>query len=150
MPDYRSKSFLISLVLILAALGIGFLAGQRYANMAGSTKAPKEASNSLFVNQEATIRGKITQRDNNTLTVQADNGQSGKVKVSDQVIINRFDERAIPASPSADIRTVELNKDVTLLLSFINGEYLVNTITYFPPLPPRRAPVPPRSTPNPK
>jgi hypothetical protein len=149
MPDYRSRSFIVTVFLILLAAGIGFFAGQKYGEMSRNAKAPKDASNSLFANQEATIRGKITQRDNNTLIVKSDSGQSGKVKVSDQVIINRFDERARPATPSSDLRSIELNKDVTLLLNFVNGEYVVSTITYFPPLPPRRPPAP-RSTPSPK
>jgi hypothetical protein len=147
MPDFRSRYFWISVVLVLASLAGGFFAGQFYSAKQAA-KPPKEAANSLFVNQEATIRGKITNSDNNTLTVQSNTGQTGSVKLGEQLIINRFDERARPATPSSDPKTIELNRDVTLLLNFVNGEYLVNTITYFPPIPNRPA-APRRSSPAP-
>jgi hypothetical protein len=147
MPDFRSRYFLVSLVLVLASLVGGFFAGQMYSAKKAGTP-PKETANSLFVNQEATIRGKITAKNNNTLTVQSVSGQTGEVKLAEDVIINRFDERARPASPSSDARTIELNRDVNLLLSFANGEYLVNTITYFPPIPNRPA-TPKRASPRP-
>lgn len=96
-----------------------------------TTKSLEASANLLFKTQSATFQGKITGVSNRTLTVESDTGQTGQFDVSPKISIYKFTPNSSTASASADIKTIETDKQVLISLDLVGGKYQAVSISYF-------------------
>lgn len=131
-----SLSVLTVLVILFSAVG-GYYLGIKRAGMKPESQLPGKKEGSLFASQNATIRGKIIKLEGNKLTVVNSNEVTGEVEASDKILITKLslNQKAPASSPSSDLKTLELNKDVYISLEFADGKYKAVLIQYLPPLP---------------
>ena len=126
--------------------------------MAGMTtdKNSQELDKSIFSAQSATIDGKITKVNENSIMITSKSGVSDEFTLGSNLSINKLDsgDKMINSNKKADI---ESEKDVIVFLNYDNGNYIVTTITYTPPVVNKVIPVPPvgsssavRATPRPQ
>lgn len=117
---------------ILAGLVIGLIIGQNLPGNSGT--APKTNTvNSALLNQSATAQGKLVAFGNGKITLEADDGTRNEFPVSQNVNIFVYQDKTSPASASADLQVLELNKEVLVSLGVDNSQYVVSTITVLPP-----------------
>lgn len=86
----------------------------------------------LFDSQTATIHGQVIQVIHNTLvTIQVKNqaGLTADFPIAPNLLIYKY-QSAATATSSADLKTIELNKDALIDLEYIKGEYKVVSISY--------------------
>lgn len=106
-------------------------------NKSKPTTSPTPAANliktsPLFDSQTATINGQVIQVIHNTLiTIQVKNqaGLTGDFPIAPNLLIYKY-QSAATATSSADLKTIELNKDALIVLEYIKGEYKVVSISY--------------------
>jgi hypothetical protein len=128
--DKILHTIVIAIIMIVAFSGGFLIAGKTPQNLLNSAS---KNGNSFFDNQNASLTGKITKINNGTMTVQNKKGASQSFPVSDTIIINKIDEKTgLPTSPSKDINTLELNKEVVISLISQNGEFKIMSINYLP------------------
>jgi len=142
--DKKIQPYILPVVLLIAGLALGSLIGKNISGVK-PTNETKVDMNKLYSSQTATIRGQITAVDGNNLTVKSLNSNdSGTVKASISVIIAKFsqDPKKV-SSPSSDLSTIELNKDVLINLEMVDGQYEATVIQYVVPGPK----IPPASKP---
>lgn len=96
-----------------------------------SESQPSEKTN-VFSSQSASIQGKITKLDGDRLSITNSAGVSGEFGISPNAMVFKFRNATSQASPSSDLRTVELNKNVVVNLNFENDAYLVVSISQLP------------------
>lgn len=125
---------------MLCAAILGFSIGKYYsfapeAPLQSKLTEDKVPTSALFRSQTATFQGEITEVNENKILVKSDSGQIGEFPVSDKVLIYKFKEGSAQASASSDLKTVETDKPVSIILELISGEYKVVSITYLPSLP---------------
>lgn len=129
------------LISVLIALVVGFLIGNISSsfNKISQPISNLVSSDKLYTSQTATVKGQIKSLEGNKIMVQNAEGVSGSLELADSVLINVYkkNSKSIPtASPSTDLKTIELNKDATIALSKINGAFKVVVIDFAPVLPP--------------
>jgi len=115
---------------LLAGLVIGLIVGQNLPNGSGSTNS---TVNSALLNQSATAQGKLVAIGDGKITLEADDGTRNEFPVSANVNIFVYVDKTSPATASADIQVLELNKQVLISLGVVGSEYQVTTITVLPP-----------------
>lgn len=139
----KGSSHTALLISVLIALVVGFLIGNISSsfNKISQPLSNLVSSDKLYTNQTATVKGQIKSLEGNKIMVQNSEGVSGSLELADSVLINVYkkNSKSIPiASPSTDLKTIELNKDATINLSKINGTFKVVAIDFAsvpPPLP---------------
>jgi hypothetical protein len=86
-------------------------------------------SNDIFSSQTATIRGKIMSINGNRLRVENNQKVNGEFEAGRALLINDNTSLTI-ASSSADLRKIQTNKAAVISLLYIEGKYIVTSITY--------------------
>lgn len=130
------KPALIIVTIFLTALG-GFLAGKYLktpttfplVNQVEQNTTP--SPDSLFQTQTATFQGKITKVEGANLQVESETGHKTTFPISNKLTIYKFGANSATASPSADLKTIEVDKLVLIMLELIDGKYQAVTISYF-------------------
>ena len=130
IPKLDRKTLTIGGVGVLIGLVLGLVIGQFLPS-----SSPKPASNTpnALVNQSATAQGKLVAVGNGKITLESDNGEKSVLLLSNEVNIFVYKDQTSPASASADLNVLELNKQVLVSLGAVGGEYQVTTITVLPP-----------------
>lgn len=127
----RLQSILIGLLLVIAGGVIGYLA---------SSFLPKppidiNMNNDMFTAQSAYVQGVVTNVDGNKLTIKnTTNNKSDTYTAASNILINKFTDQG-PASPSANLASIDLNKDATISFQLTDNGYQVIAISYMPPMP---------------
>ena len=149
MIEQKKNSYSLLILITVLALVSGFIIGNLSPSVFPKNQIPSatDEGKSLYTNQSATIQGTITKVEGNRLYVENKNGTTGDVEALDTLIVNKLDSKPTSgplASNSAQINSIETNKDVLITLQFKDGEYKAVTISYLPPLPkaPSLSPVP--------
>lgn len=144
--------YILAVSLFILGSSIGFFAGKTFnpsqMNLLPSSSETPQSSqqNNLFSSQTASLRGEVIKKQGNQLTLKNLNNQNtGTVTASDRLIVTQIGSKTPPASPSADLSKVILNKEALIAAEMINGQFEVLTIQYTTPPPS----LPPVKTPNP-
>ena len=130
----KYSAYILSGALFILGLSVGFFAGKQLNSPKVMPVAPgtRQEANSLFSSQTAAFRGEITKVDGKNLSVKSLNSNAtGNITVSDRVIIIK----AGKTGTSADLSSLELNKEVLISLEMKNGNYDAISIQYPAPLP---------------
>lgn len=135
------KIFIIA-TLVISGLLIGgsYLVGkgiQLPLNKKPQSTPPPAANlittSPLFDSQTATINGQVIQVIHSTLiTIQVKNkdGLMDTFPIVPNLVIYKYKSGSTEATSSADLQTIELNKDALIVLEHIKGEYKVVSISY--------------------
>lgn len=92
-----------------------------------SSPAPSlEDDQVLLIDHTATVKGQILSKEGMSILVTNDKGQFAPMKLSPTVVIYTPPNN----SPSSDLNSLELNKEVVILLEFMDGKYQVVSISY--------------------
>lgn len=135
-------SFSIVSLFVILFVGLGaFILGKQSANLGipkNQVSLQNKNANPLFTTQTATIRGKITKVNGNNLSVTNSNNIRGGIEADEKVLITSLslNPKAPSSSPSSDLKTIELNKEVYISLELSGDKYKAVLIQYLPPLPP--------------
>ena len=97
----------------------------------------------LFETQTATFTGIITAINGNILSVTDQKKQTDTFMASDRMLIFKLSLTGPSSSPSADLKSVELNKPVVIALEEIGNKYQIVSLRYLPNF------AAPKSPPNP-
>ncbi len=82
----------------------------------------------IFSSQTATIRGKITKIESQSLSITNDQNVSGQFDAGRVVLINDATNLLV-ASNTAELKKIPLNKDLVINLLYVNGRYVVTSLT---------------------
>ncbi len=135
---------LVSVVLIVAAAVLGFLFGTASAGKTNYSMAPAPAGsqqqsvvsqNPIFKSQSAIFQGVITQVSGKNLLVRDDKGATATLPVSSKLVIYKFNGTSPQASASSDLKSIDLNKQVLVMLELSGSQYQVTSVSYLPPPP---------------
>ena len=123
----------IPVVLFIAGLGLGFLAGKSSNPPTYNPSLVREnPANSLYSSQTAFIRGKITHIEGKILSViNLNNATSGNIIASDRLIVTKPKQ----ASPSSDLSQLETDKEALISLELKDDRYEAVSIQYVNPPP---------------
>lgn len=137
---FHMRYTLLTFVLMLIAAIIGFVIGnlkpimnsslpqltQNFSNQASIKESP------LFEAQLATVTGKITAVNGNVLTVTDQKNQTDQFTASSRMLVFKLSLTGPSSSPSADLKSLELNKMATLMLEKTENGYEVTSVRYLP------------------
>lgn len=149
-PTTNTRWYIIIIVLVVLLVSsltwniLSSSVNKKAGMQTDASKAPGGASTTLFDTQSATFMGKITNVDGKKLTVENKRGVTGEIMAGDNILIMNPSSNQI-ATPSGDLKTVELNKEVMISLTVNGDQYVVNSINFIPPLPsfdPAKLPAP--------
>lgn len=136
MPSFKGIYLipLLSITIIASAL-LGYYVGfqgylQKPNSQKGISSEDKFITSPLFQSQSATVQGTIIKVSGNKITVQDDKKQTGEFITSPRLVIYRPPKDNKPATPSSDLKTLELNKKALIIFEFANGEYQAASISY--------------------
>jgi len=146
--------YILAFSLLIFGLSLGFLIGKNPPKnitvQNDSRPAVTAEGNNLYSAQTASLMGTILSRDGDKMTVKnLYTGAQGEIKTSPRLTITKSATKN--ASPSSDLSSIELNKDVLINLEMVDGEYQAVSIQYplpapsLPPIPSRK----PSSQPSP-
>ena len=128
-------------IIILLLIGvIGLAAGFGIAKATIKTTTTKLLTDTFYESQSASVNGRITNVDSDkkTITIKNSKNEERTLSVSDTIAISKpgqINQSGLPTQTSSNLKDIELNKEVGIMLSVINGDYKVTTITSAPALP---------------
>ena len=140
MVDQSGKSNTSLIFVGLGGVVLGILIGISVVKMlpdqnmtTNQDSTIKDSKNSIFTSQMATINGKITKIDPESVTVQTVN-QTETFKLSKPIFISKPSTLSRQEKPSEDIKIVPLNEFAVLSLKKEGEQYIVTNINLLPPL----------------
>lgn len=124
---------ILLLVLILGSLIFLSLNNIFLANTARNINPPFQSSVagdfSIFDLVSASLSGKITDVHDKTIFFENLKGVKGEAMAADGIAISDLSKKGL-ATPSADLKRVELNKTGNLMFEIRDGKYFIVSITY--------------------
>ncbi len=145
VPVLNRKAVFAAIALLVVGLLIGYVLGIQVAkgNSRNYSPAPSQQKGSLktsplFTRQNATVTGKVTKVDGNKITVVDDKNQSDIFVLSKNIAIVTAIAPGKVATPSTNIKDIQLNQSALIALQIVDGEYQVISIAYtnYPPASP--------------
>lgn len=137
---FHMRYTFLTVVLMLIAAIIGFVIGNLKPVLSPSLpqlsqnfttqSAPKDSP--LFDTQSATIIGSVTALNGNVLTITGQKNQSGQFSASNRMLTFKLSLTGPSSSPSADLKSVDLNKPAIFTLEKSADQYEVVSIRYLP------------------
>lgn len=137
----KYSRYILTASLFILGLSLGFFGGRStqlpiVAELDTNIPSSSETPIDFYSSQTATIRGIITKRDGDTLTVKNLNTQvTGNIKTAAKIVILDATSKQGTASPSADLSKIKLDKEVFITLETINNHYEATIIQYVVPAP---------------
>lgn len=138
--DCHMRYVILTLILMLTAGIAGYTIGTVKATKGSFPQLTQKmdnetkTSNPLFQTESATITGSVTSINNKDLTIANQKNQTGQFMASDRMLIFKFAATGPTSSPSADIKSVELNKQAVFILEKKRENYEIVSIRYLPNL----------------
>lgn len=132
MPK-KSNSVLIVSLLVLAGIG-GYSLGasQSVPKTSPSLTQNLIKASSLFQAQTATLQGKVIKVTQDLVTVSNSRGQEDFPLSKKFLVYKPIKEGSPQATASSDIRLIDYNKTVLIMLEFLGGQYQVVSISDLP------------------
>lgn len=135
MEGLNLKTIISSIVLLSLGVAAGFFLGrfslstQVATNQAvkQTVQAPKVEN--VFKSETATFQGVVTKA-GEKLTLKNDKGQVADFLISPKAVIYKPTGQKGQASASADIKSVELNKKVLIILELKDNNYQIISVSY--------------------
>jgi hypothetical protein len=130
-------NFFIIPVLIVVTLIIGFLIGTDLKNKT-VVSPPSSEQNweaAFFDSRIGSVSGKVINVKEKTITIENNKKQSRDFEAADKVFILTNSEKG-PASPSSDLRQIEIGKNAYISFNMEGAIYKIHSITYMPNTPP--------------
>lgn len=139
--DCHMRYIILTVILMLTAGIAGYTIGTLKATKGSLPQLTQNTTqstqqNPLFETQSATITGAVTAINAKDLTITNQKNQTGQFMASDRMLIFKFAATGPTASPSADIKSVELNKQAVFILEKKAENYEIVSIRYLPNLKP--------------
>lgn len=137
-PQSNKLFFIIIAVLVVVLVVAGLYVSGRLlpGSVSQVTSIVPAGVNSFFDSQNAMVNGEITKVTGDTITVKNKNGASRDFKVSKTALITTAQQNsgagAMPATPSSDLKNIQIGKQAMISFTMNNGEFEVNSI--FPAL----------------
>lgn len=140
----------VTILIAVGCLVIGFVLGRSNLFNLQSPAAPNITNipqkpdpnliktSPLFTTQSAFIIGKVTKVESNKLTIENYNKQSESFKMAENFQVITTSHNGRTASHSADLTSIPLNQEASILLQVDQGEYKVVNVSYNQPSPPQR------------
>lgn len=136
---FHMRYTLLTFVLMLIAAIIGFVIGNLKPIMNSSlpqltqnlSSSPEKGS-PLFETQTAMITGTVTALNGNVLTITDQKNQSEQFTASNRMLTFKLSLTGPSASPSADLKSVDLNKPAIFTLEKSADQYEVVSIRFLP------------------
>jgi hypothetical protein len=132
-------NYLLVVILVVVALITGIVgyflgSGKGKAAMVSQNNysSANSSSNPFFDTQTATLNGKITKVNGQTLTVQNNKNQTQDFMIADRIYISTVSDKGQAASPSSDLSKIQTDKKAFINLINTGGSYKVASITYVP------------------
>src|SRR5438270_116011 len=116
------------IIITLIAMVISFSAGFWAAQTKHPNSPPISNASSLFNTQTASLQGQIIAVNGQTLTVRNSKNNTGQLILAKGFSISSY-PKGVPKT-SSDIKDIELNKDVMIVLTSENGEFRITNINY--------------------
>ncbi len=91
-----------------------------------------DQNTSIFTSQSATFEGMITGHDKNMVTLKNGNNMSEEFPLAATIQITKFSTEKSQPTVSTNPQDIETNKNVSVVLTMIEGNYQVVNITYIP------------------
>lgn len=139
VETFNYKNLAITATLVLLALIGGFLTGQATAKKTKPSSTPatnneriSPALSPLFRNVTATIQGQVISVSNNKITVKDRQDKTDSLELSPRVLIYKYNSSGTPASPSADLKSIQTNQDAIIVAELYKDSYQVVSISYLP------------------
>lgn len=147
-PALSLKWIVLTLLLIFLGILFGYFLGVNYPKLLPSTISTDNPVASLarpqqvvkvsplFNDQTTTIQAEIVRADNSYIAVKKDD-LSETFPMSESVLIFHQKTSEKAATSSSDIDSIQLNREATIVLKVIDGEYKVISVSYLSPPPAR-------------
>lgn len=129
-----SKIILPVLITALIFSVAGFLTGRSKISAPGLIQTQFPTKSPLFLEQRAIFQGKITKFDGSKVSLENKQGLKGEYALSAHPVIFKQMDSAKLATPSSDLKEIELNKEAVVVLKLEDaGGYKVTNINYLAP-----------------
>lgn len=157
---------IIITVILMLTTGIGGFALGKYKStpynvdpkLANKVVAPKEKvanpdtvklveTSTLFKSQTANFLGMVTKVSGNSATTKDKDGKESTFPFSPNLSIYKFGSDPNKPERTTDPKTIDLNKEASIVLEFRDTQYLISSITYLPSVVPQ-APAAPAASPK--
>ena len=135
MVNFKYLTLTIILMVLAAVAGfyVGNSKGTKVSLLPNQINLPGTTESSpLFGSQSATINGKITQLNGQTATVTDFKNQTAQFPVSLKVIIFKIGTNPALSSPSADLKSIELNRPAIINLGYTNNQFEITSVRFLP------------------
>lgn len=135
MHSSNLKLYIVILLLVLILGSLIFLNVNNsfFANTIRNINTPIQNSVagdfSIFDLVSASLSGKITKVSDKTIFFENLKGVKGQAIVADGIAISDLSKKG-QATPSADLKRVELNKTGNMMFEIRDGKYFIVSITY--------------------
>lgn len=133
----EKKLLWTALGMLVLGLLIGFFVSYLVLKK-GMVPVVKVNNNNLldtnnFSSLTATVNGKILSLNGKMMAIENNKGKKQEFEVLDQVVTLPFSAKS--STPSADLKSVQLNKEALITLIYRDQEFKVSSIMYLPNLP---------------
>lgn len=138
MQVYKNKSLILtSAVMLIVGFILGFLASSLNPQTKLLPQTPTQSQDSFikdnFDSITASIKGKIISFNGGTMVIENSQGIKQEFPTLDQVVNLPTSKKS--STPSADIKSVQFNKDALVTLIYRDKQFQVSSIIYMPTLP---------------
>ena len=146
--DCHMRYVILTVILMLTAGIAGYTVGNLKPILKNITPQLNQnqtrvtKTNPMFQSQSATVTGKIVSVNGSNITVTDAKNQTDQFPLSKRLIIFKLSAEGGISSPSADLKSIEVNKDATLNLELNNNHFEVVAIRYFSPVSAKTPPIP--------
>lgn len=136
LPTLDKKIILLIALVLVLGLFVGYVLGNQTAKRKAFNYSSKPAekvvykTSPLFNGQTANVIGKITKIDGSKIVVEDSKKQIGSFTLYKKVAIINANAPGQIASPSSNIKDIQLNKEALIYLQLIDGDYQVLSIAF--------------------
>jgi hypothetical protein len=128
------RPFILLIVGLLIGTILGYSSNYLLSiNNPSPNILPNQNSQS-FIFQTTSVNGVITAVTPKSITLKnTQTNQSQAFPYNDHLMITTLSKDNKPATPSSNLKSIELNKDVLVNLAYEEGRYVINYIYFTPP-----------------
>jgi hypothetical protein len=128
------RPFILLIIGLLVGAVLGYSSNYLLSKNNPSPNSLPTQNSQSFVFQTASVNGIITAVSPKSITLKnTQTNQSQAFPYNDHLMITTLSKENKPATPSSDIKNIELNKDVLVNLAYEEGRYIINYIYFTPP-----------------
>lgn len=134
-PSSHKGVYILLTLILIGVLGVLILNIIRFLptssglmSTAGTGSVADNGTYAMFDTFNGTINGTITKADNGMVTIKNNKGVTKDFSVSSNLMVIPSISNGALATPSADLKKVELNKPMIISVGLVNGQLQVMSI----------------------